>query len=154
MAKDFAPSSQGERIRKARTQKEWTQAELANKVGVATTTVQNWESGRKPAGRKNLHLVAKVLNVKFSWLDGEEKTVSSLSWSSFIGRQVTLLLPEPTGRLMVTGRLAGVEAAGIWLADVVALFGISEVAGNSEDLQFHAFGTFIGNLLQEAHSDG
>jgi transcriptional regulator with XRE-family HTH domain len=35
----------GERIREMRTQKEWSQAELARQVKVSRATVNQWESG-------------------------------------------------------------------------------------------------------------
>lgn len=35
----------GDRIREMRTQKEWSQAELARRVGVSRATVNQWEAG-------------------------------------------------------------------------------------------------------------
>ena len=35
----------GDRIREMRTQKEWSQAELARRVDVSRATVNQWESG-------------------------------------------------------------------------------------------------------------
>ena len=35
----------GDRIREMRTQKEWSQAELARQVNVSRATVNQWESG-------------------------------------------------------------------------------------------------------------
>ena len=140
MTKGVSPLSQGERIRQARTQKEWTQVQLANKVGVAATTVQNWEAGRKPAGRKNLRLVAKALDVQLAWLDGEEEAVSSLSWPALIGREVTLYF---TNRI-VAGRLAGAENSGLLISDAVVSF--PDDSGRSltpEDVFFFAFGDFL-----------
>lgn len=51
----------GQRIREMREQKEWTQAELARRIGVSRATVNQWESGRI----KNIRLrtVLKVVSV-------------------------------------------------------------------------------------------
>ena len=36
----------GERLRDARKDKKLTQEEVAEKIGVTTTTIQNWEKGK------------------------------------------------------------------------------------------------------------
>lgn len=83
-----------------------------------------------------------------------------LSWRALIGRTVTLLFKN---RTTVKGRLAAVEAAGLWLAEVVFSFEDSEVAGDPEEVLFYAFGTFVGHYQegisahsapQEAQADG
>lgn len=50
-------SGLGDRIRAAREAKGWTQAELAQKVGVARETVGNWETGVSSPRNKTGRLV-------------------------------------------------------------------------------------------------
>jgi transcriptional regulator with XRE-family HTH domain len=57
------------RIRRARTMRKWTQAQLATQVGVHRSAVAQWEqpTGTKPSV---IHLgkVAEALEVSFEWL--------------------------------------------------------------------------------------
>ena len=57
-----------ERIKRARQEREWSQAELARCMSVTQPSVAEWESGRKAPNMKNLVRLAKLLDVGFEWL--------------------------------------------------------------------------------------
>lgn len=57
-----------ERIKRARRERGWSQAELARRMSVTQPSVAEWESGRKAPNMKNLVRLAKLLDVGFEWL--------------------------------------------------------------------------------------
>ena len=57
-----------ERIKKARQERGWSQAELARRMSVTQPSVAEWESGRKAPNMKNLVHLARQLDVGFEWL--------------------------------------------------------------------------------------
>ena len=57
-----------ERIKRARRERGWSQAELARRMSVPQPAVAEWESGRKAPNMKNLVHLAKLLDVGFEWL--------------------------------------------------------------------------------------
>ncbi len=61
-------SSIGERIRKGRENKEIDQASLADKVGIATRTLQRWEKGEQVPGGDFLMQIARWTGVRPDWL--------------------------------------------------------------------------------------
>ncbi len=65
---DFAPLSIGERIRTARKEGGFSQADLAGKVGVTQPAVANWESGVHDPRRLMLAKIAEALRVSPDWL--------------------------------------------------------------------------------------
>ncbi len=56
------------RIKKARTEKGWSQSELARRMFVSQPSVADWESGRKAPHTKNLARLAMLLGVSVEWL--------------------------------------------------------------------------------------
>lgn len=60
----------GSRIAKARYGRGWTASELAQRIGVKSVTVENWEAERSSPRANRLHQLAGVLNVPFLWLIG------------------------------------------------------------------------------------
>lgn len=61
-------SSIGDRIRKARENKEIDQGTLARKVGIASRTVQRWEKGEQVPGGDYLMQIARWTGVRPDWL--------------------------------------------------------------------------------------
>mgnify|MGYP001585774291 CR=1 FL=1 len=57
-----------ERIKRARGERGWSQAELARRMSVTQPSVAEWESGRKAPNMKNLMSLAKLLGVGLEWL--------------------------------------------------------------------------------------
>ncbi|WP_169891053.1 helix-turn-helix domain-containing protein [Litchfieldia alkalitelluris] len=53
----------GERIRRFRKKKKWSQADLAEKVGVSNTFMGNIERGEKPFSLETLEKIATVLGI-------------------------------------------------------------------------------------------
>jgi repressor LexA len=61
-------STIGDRIRKARENKEIDQATLSDKVGIATRTLQRWEKGEQVPGGDFLMQIARATGVRPDWL--------------------------------------------------------------------------------------
>ena len=56
------------RIKMARLEKGWSQAELARRMFITQSSVAEWESGRKAPHTKNLARLAMLLGVSVEWL--------------------------------------------------------------------------------------
>lgn len=54
----------GENIKKIRKSRKWTQAELAERVGIEPVSIARIETGINFPKEENLELIAKTLNVK------------------------------------------------------------------------------------------
>jgi transcriptional regulator with XRE-family HTH domain len=64
----------GERIRKVRTERGWTQDQLARHVDVSRSAVAQWETDRVGQVRGNLTRIAEVLDVSVEFLlHGQDK---------------------------------------------------------------------------------
>ncbi len=50
-------------IRELRTERRWSQLELANRVGVTPSTIYNWERGRFEPKATQLRAVARAFGV-------------------------------------------------------------------------------------------
>lgn len=61
------PTALGAAIKRARERKRWTQAQLAERVGVNVKTIDNWENGRT-SPRNSLGRLEQVLGIQ---LDGQ-----------------------------------------------------------------------------------
>ena len=96
-----------ERIKQARGERGWSQAELARRISVTQPSVAEWESGRKAPSMKNLMLLAKLLDVGFEWLStgrGEMRPPPPLSVSESIPAY-EWMLPEERRLLNTFARL-------------------------------------------------
>ena len=96
-----------ERIKQARGERGWSQAELARRISVTQPSVAEWESGRKAPSMKNLMLLAKLLDVGFEWLStgrGEMRLPSPLSVSE-VRPTYEWMLPEERRLLNTFARL-------------------------------------------------
>ena len=67
----------GKRLKQLRVQANMSQEKLAEKVGVATSTVSYWENAHNPVSFSKVPVIADVLNVPiyklFVFLDTDEK---------------------------------------------------------------------------------
>lgn len=64
----------GERIKKLRTERDMSMQELADKVGVAKSSVHRWESGTTPISQissDHIEALAKALNTSVAYIRGE-----------------------------------------------------------------------------------
>ena len=57
-----------ERLKKIRKDKGLSQKEMAQILGVTTIALSGWETGRVPAGRSRLYMIAEVFGVNIEWL--------------------------------------------------------------------------------------
>jgi transcriptional regulator with XRE-family HTH domain len=69
----------GKNIKKARTEKNMTQLELADILGVSYQAVSNWERGNTMPDIAKLPLLSKTLDVEISTLLGEEKSAKAIT---------------------------------------------------------------------------
>ena len=99
----------GEKLRKFRTEKGMTQAELAKEAGLGLNTISNYESGRTyPQNREVYTTLANILGVNPDNLHNENDdfiTEAAAQYGSRGARQAKELLDE------VTGLFAGGEMA-------------------------------------------
>ena len=83
-----------ERIKNSRTNKHYTQKELAELLNVKSTTVSGWELGRNEPSIETLKTLAQKLNVSFDYLAGVNgqapNSDTALTWSD-------LDMPMPYG---------------------------------------------------------
>ncbi len=96
-----------ERIKRARLERGWSQAELARRMPVTQPSVAEWESGRKTPNMKNLVRLAKLLDVGFEWLStgrGEMRPPPTLSVSE-AAPAYEWMLPEERRLLSTFARL-------------------------------------------------
>ena len=61
----MANISFGERMRRGRIQNAWTQAELAEKVGVTGATISNWEKEKTAPSKEQKDHIRKILGIKY-----------------------------------------------------------------------------------------
>ena len=54
----------GAKIKERRAKKKLTRAELAKKIGVATSTVARWEASKQCPGGSNLLALCKILGAR------------------------------------------------------------------------------------------
>lgn len=66
----------GDRLKKARVESGFTQAELAAKVGAYQTKYQNWESGVYEPDIETIARLSGVLGVSLDWLFGKDDSTT------------------------------------------------------------------------------
>lgn len=62
------PWTLGDRIRKAREYRGWLQADLAERVHKARSTVSAWEKGTHAPSYAEIDLIARVTDIDVDWL--------------------------------------------------------------------------------------
>ena len=69
-----------EKLKTLRKQKHLTQAELAKKLGVGTTTVINWENDySQPKSKKHYEKLAKIFNVDINEFTNENEALKTIN---------------------------------------------------------------------------
>ena len=58
----------GERVRNAREASGMSRKEMASRLGVKSSTIDKWESGKEDPRANRLQMVASLLNVPLLWL--------------------------------------------------------------------------------------
>ena len=67
------------RIKPARQARQWSQQQLAQRMGVAQNTVSNWENGRRQPTPQQLLRMAELLDVSVEYLLGALEADGPLS---------------------------------------------------------------------------
>lgn len=60
----------GNKIRKLRTERGWTQSELAEKLSVSESAISYYETGKREPDTETLHKLATLFNVSLDYLLG------------------------------------------------------------------------------------
>ena len=64
----LANTSLGERIASARIAKSYSEQQLAQRLGVNTTTIKKWEAGKSKPRASRIDQLSGILNVPLTWL--------------------------------------------------------------------------------------
>ncbi|HEM5078208.1 TPA: helix-turn-helix transcriptional regulator [Streptococcus suis] len=67
----------GKSLRKRRENKQFSQSEIAIKLGINRSSYNSWESGRAKPNQKNLLLLSKILDVETSYFESEYHIVNN-----------------------------------------------------------------------------
>lgn len=67
----------GERIKQAREDQGWTQAQLGEALGYSQAAIGNYELGRRHIGLDDLYKIAEALNKPYSYFLGVDKQVEA-----------------------------------------------------------------------------
>jgi transcriptional regulator with XRE-family HTH domain len=81
----------GEKMKKARLKRGYTQEYMAEKLGVNKGTVSHYEKGKTFPNEEKLVRVSKILNVSFDYLLGEQRDIDEIPES----RSGTTVLKTP-----------------------------------------------------------
>ena len=65
----------GQRLRNARESAGMTSAQMADRLGVRTSTLDSWEAGKTEPRANRLQIIASMLNVPLLWLLGGSQQV-------------------------------------------------------------------------------
>lgn len=96
----------GERIKQAREERGWTQAQLGEALGYSQAAVGNYELGRRQVGIDDLYRIAEALNKPYSFFLGvdrqvEEETKREVEqrvrrdMADFVGVRMLPVITEP-----------------------------------------------------------
>ena len=85
----------GERIKKARKSKKYSQADLAELIGVHGNTIRRWELGERSPDANIIPEISRVLGVSISYLMGEDDSDDVLPGSEILSIKK---IPTPIAR--------------------------------------------------------
>lgn len=102
--KEKALQEFGNRIRQSRNKKNWSQQELANKIGTSKSVISGYETGKNDPSQTVVLKLAKALDVSINYLMGKNT-------SSFGGSNITNLYPVPdiSRKIPLVGTIAAGE---------------------------------------------
>jgi transcriptional regulator with XRE-family HTH domain len=106
----------GEKLRTLRIQKQLTQRELANKVGLGLNTISNYEKGRTyPQNRDVYRQLADILGVTVETLYNENDAfvVAAQEKYGYSGRKQAEQLVDEMGGLFAGGTLSDEDLDGV-----------------------------------------
>lgn len=89
----------GERIRQARTKKNLTQAQLADMLGKAESSIRMWELGKSQPDSYTLSKISKIFNVTTDYFLGEVNEPFPLNEETEV-----LILRRETGKMNTSQR--------------------------------------------------
>ena len=109
----------GEKLRKYRTEKGLTQAELAKQAGLGLNTISNYESGKTyPQNREVYKILADILGVDPDHLHNENDDFieTALSKYGYRGKKQAMQLVEEMGGLFAGGEMSDEDIDGVMKA--------------------------------------
>jgi transcriptional regulator with XRE-family HTH domain len=67
----------GQRVKKLRENNEWSQRELAKRIGMSASVINRIELGDRPAKDEEIRILANIFNVSTDYLLGQTDTNST-----------------------------------------------------------------------------
>lgn len=133
----------GDRIRQARKKADFTQAKLAEAVGVTQATVSDWERDVQNPERSRVRIIARVTGVTVEWIE-----------LGLISQNDTDRPTPRLGRVKIIGRVQ----AGVWVEALELPFDEQEYVETPADSRFpgaHRFGLRVsGPSMNLVFADG
>ncbi len=73
----------GERITSARIAKGWSEKQLANRLGVNASTIENWESSEREPRANRISQLAGILEIPLAWLIAGDQSPPTINTPDF-----------------------------------------------------------------------
>ena len=113
----------GEKVRKLRNEKGWTQEELARKLGVNSRTVFTYENGTYPRYQKTYEELAALFKVPVDYLrtESEEFITEATAFYGRRGQAQAKAILDQTQQLFAGGELSEEDEIA-FLRDIQTLY--------------------------------
>ena len=113
----------GEKVRKLRNEKGWTQEELARKLGVTSRTVFTYENGTYPRYQKTYEQLAALFEVPVDYLrtESEEFITAATALYGRRGQAQAKAILDQTQQLFAGGELSEEDEIA-FLRDIQTLY--------------------------------
>ena len=113
----------GEKVRKLRNEKGWTQEELARKLGVTSRTVFTYENGTYPRYQKTYEQLAALFEVPVDYLrtESEEFITEATALYGRRGQAQAKAILDQTQQLFAGGELSEEDEIA-FLRDIQTLY--------------------------------
>ena len=113
----------GEKVRKLRNEKGWTQEELARKLGVNSRTVFTYENGTYPRYQKTYEELAALFKVPVDYLrtESEEFITEATALYGRRGQEQAKAILDQTQQLFAGGELSEEDEIA-FLRDIQTLY--------------------------------
>lgn len=86
--------SLGKRISKLRKQRNWTQGDLAEKIGMSTSTVAMWETDKRDPDSEMLTKIAALFDVTVDFILGRDESPVLIDPSNDIPPEVNVFFKD------------------------------------------------------------
>ena len=117
-------------IKKLRSEKNWSQAMLAEELNAGVSTVASWEVGKRLPGRPNMEQLSDIFNVDIDYLYGKTDIRQKIHFDNDGNKMIqeSFLLSDLEHEIIIEYR----KADKIGKASVLRILGIDEKGENSK----------------------